>query len=94
MNHYQINEDGSAKVLAAMSKALAIPVVMTPDTKLQGMEIERDMFERLHAAECRERAILETAVTEAIYWLNEQGSGRAYSALTDALAAIKGERKV
>jgi hypothetical protein len=45
MNHYQINEDGTAKVLAAMSKALNIPVVMTPDTKAQGLEVERDDIE-------------------------------------------------
>jgi hypothetical protein len=100
MNHYQINDDGSGKVigghtaksLAFMSKALGIPVTMTPDSKLEGMQVERDMFERLFTAEHKERCTLELAALEACSWLNSNATGRAYSVLTDALAKLSAMR--
>jgi hypothetical protein len=101
MNHYKITEDGidtllnaHNKTMAAMSQALNIPVTMTPDTKLQGVEIERDMFERLFEAESRKRAVLETAVIEGLYWLDKQAPGAAWFALRNGLDGLKGETPV
>jgi hypothetical protein len=86
-------EDYNKQALAFVSKALNIPVVMTPDTKAQGLEVERDMFERLFTAEHKARCMLEVAALEACVWLSDNAPGRAYSTLTDALEAVKQERQ-
>ena len=87
------------QTLAFVSAKLGLPVTIEDRqfnelaaTGQQAIDVAKD-FERLWIAECRERAILETAATEAIHWLHLNAPGRATETLGAALCAIQAEMK-